>query len=567
MAIKHGPSIEIVTTGVRPTRESPNRIFLVGTSPQYLVASGDRSLNTPVLVTNRRQGALSFGEDRLGYTIPKALDGIFDQATSDGGVEVYVVNVLDAFGAQATTTVTAQSQTFSYDAIQIPRGAASLVVKGSGGTPTYVLDTDYIYDSENGIITRISGGGITANSTVKLDYSYPSGAHLTTVTAATNTFATNDTIQLEEGLSAVVVTGTGGTPTYVLNTDYSLNTATGVITRLTGGAIASGASVKVTYTYVDPSIVQNSDIIGGVDGDGDRLGLEAAKDCYALFGVKPRLLIAPGYSSVVSVTSAIDVVAFNIDAIGIVDAPIGISVNTAISGRGAQGTINFNSGSRKLVGVYPHAKIYRNLTDTNELDPASSRVAGIWINASAAQGISKSPSNIEMRGIVGLERPIEFIIGNFTTEANNLNDVGIMTLINGFGTGIRTWGNRSFAFPTNTSPENFMNIEYARIVIHEALQFLAFQYIDGKLNNALIESFLDSANAYLRTLIASGDLIDGSRLYYSPSDNLPTQLADGIVSFRLQMLPPPPAENINIISILDVALAANLNVGQEAVGV
>jgi hypothetical protein len=104
-------------------------------------------------------------------------------------------------------------------------------------------------------------------------------------------------------------------------------------------------------------------------------------------------------------------------------------------------------------------------------------------------------------------------------------------------------------------------------VIHEALQFLAFQYIDGKLNNALIESFLDSANAYLRTLIASGDLIDGSRLYYSPSDNLSTQLADGIVSFRLQMLPPPPAENINIISILDVNLAANLNVGQEAVGV
>lgn len=567
MAIKHGPSIEIVTTGVRPTRESPNRIFLVGTSPQYLVASGDRSLNTPVLVTNRRQGALSFGEDRLGYTIPKALDGIFDQATSDGGVEVYVVNILDAFGTQETTAVTGQEQTFANDVIQIPRGATALVVKGVGGTPTYVVNTDYVYDEGNGIIIRVEGGSIAADADVVLDYSFPSGAHLTTVTASAETFATNDTIQLEEGLSAVTVNGTGGTPTHALNTDYSLDTASGVITRLAGGVIAAGASVEVTYTYVDPSIVQNSDIIGGVDGDGDRLGLEAAKDCYALFGVKPRLLIAPGYSSVVSVTSAIDVVAFNIDAIGIVDAPIGISVNTAISGRGAQGTINFNSGSRKLVGIYPHAQIYRNLTDTNELDPASSRVAGIWINASAAQGISKSPSNIEMRGIVGVERPIEFIIGNFTTEANNLNDVGIMTLINGFGTGIRTWGNRSFAYPTNTSPENFMNIEYARIVIHEALQFLAFQYIDGKLNNALIESFLDSANAYLRTLIASGDLIDGSRLYYSPSDNLATQLADGIVSFRLQMLPPPPAENINIISILDVALAANLNVGQEAVGV
>ncbi len=567
MAIKHGPSIEIVTTGVRPTRESPNRIFLVGTSPQYLVASGDRSLNTPVLVTNRRQGALSFGEDRLGYTIPKALDGIFDQATSDGGVEVYVVNVLDAFGTQITTPVTGQEQTFANDVIQIPRGATALVVTGTGGTPTYVANTDYVYDEGNGIITRVEAGDIAADADVELDYSYPSGAHLTTVTAADETFATNDTIQIEEGLSGVLVKGNGGTPTYVLNTDYSLDTAAGVITRLAGGAIAAGGDVEVTYTYVDPSIVQNSDIIGGVDGDGDRLGLEAAKDCYALFGVKPRLLIAPGYSSVVSVTSAIDVVAFNIDAIGIVDAPIGISVNTAISGRGAQGTINFNYGSRKLVGIYPHVMISRNLTNTNELDPTSARFAGLWINTTAAQGISKSPSNIEIRGIVDVERPIEFILGNFTTEANNLNDVGIVTVVNGFGTGRRTWGNRSFAYPANTSPENFMCIEFARIVIHEALQFLAFQYIDGKLNNALIESFLDSANAYLRTLIASGDLLDGSRLYYSPSDNLPTQLADGIVSFRLQMLPPPPAENINIISILDVALAANLNVGQEAVGV
>lgn len=567
MPIKHGPSVEIVTTGVRPTRESPNRIFLVGTSPQYLVEAANRSLNTPVLVTNRRQGALSFGEDRLGYTIPKALDGIFDQATLDGGVEVYVVNVLDAFGTAVNTTVTAQDQTFANNVIQIPRGATSLVVKGSSGTPTYVANTDYVYDSENGILTRVTSGTIANNATVELDYIYPSGAHKTTVTAATETFSTSDTIQLEEGLSAVTVTATGGSPTYVLNTDYSLNTTTGVITRIAGGAIAAGASVKVTYTYVDPSIVQNSDIIGGVDGDGDRLGLETAKDCYALYGVKPRLLIAPGYSSVVSVTSAMDVIAFEIDAIGIVDAPIGISVNTAISGRGALGTINFNSSSRKLVGIYPHVTIYRNLTDTNELDPASSRVAGIWINTTAAQGISKSPSNIEVKGIVSVERPIEFIIGGFTTEANNLNDVGIMTLINGFGTGIRSWGNRSFAFPTNTSPENFMNIEYARIVIHEALQNLAFQYIDGKLNNALIDSFLDSANAYIRTLIASGDLLDGSRLYYDPSDNAAVQLADGIVSFRLQMLPPPPAENINIISILDVSLAANLNVGGEAVGV
>lgn len=49
-------------------------------------------------------------------------------------------------------------------------------------------------------------------------------------------------------VSSVVVTGVGGTPTYVLNTDYELDAAMGRIRPITAGAITDGLALLVDYT-------------------------------------------------------------------------------------------------------------------------------------------------------------------------------------------------------------------------------------------------------------------------------------------------------------------------------
>lgn len=46
-----------------------------------------------------------------------------------------------------------------------------------------------------------------------------------------------------------VVKNAAGSVTYVLNTDYTLDDVTNTITRLSGGAITAGQTVKVTYYY------------------------------------------------------------------------------------------------------------------------------------------------------------------------------------------------------------------------------------------------------------------------------------------------------------------------------
>jgi len=59
-------------------------------------------------------------------------------------------------------------------------------------------------------------------------------------------------IMLAHGnISQVVVQSQNGAQTYVLNTDYSLDTVNGIITRLATGAIAAAATVRVTYSYAE----------------------------------------------------------------------------------------------------------------------------------------------------------------------------------------------------------------------------------------------------------------------------------------------------------------------------
>ncbi len=55
---------------------------------------------------------------------------------------------------------------------------SSVVVTGSGGTPTYVLDTDYVVQADEGLIEFISGGTIGDATAVEIDYSYAAQNHM-----------------------------------------------------------------------------------------------------------------------------------------------------------------------------------------------------------------------------------------------------------------------------------------------------------------------------------------------------------------------------------------------------
>lgn len=540
-------------------------IFVVGTAPVG-------PFETVTQVFSLADGTTKFGANTTGYTIPRALEQIFAQKSAQGAMKVFVVNVLDRNSAIATTTVTAADVVFDGDVLRLPRILTSVTLTGDAGTPTYVEDTDYTLDATSGIVTRIDGGAISANAVVEATYTFSSGGNRTQVTEVDYTFPTSgvsvDVVDLDPFIisGTLTVTGDGATPSYTEDTDYSVDYTTGKITRIGTGAIAVGGTIEVTYQHLDPTTVQDTQLIGGTNVAGDRTGLELTKDLYNLFGVAPRIIIIPGYSSLENITSAMETAAEGtLGARAIVDAPIGTTVQTAITGRGPNGTINFFSSSRRLALAYPHVVWYDSAILANTLVPLSPFFAGIWANKVEERGIQWSPSNTEINNVLGLETQLQYQPGELTNEVIALNEVGITTVVSWFGSGFRLFGNRSAAWPTNTNLDNFLSVRFAQDIIEENIRNFAMSFVDRPITNQLIDSVLESIRAYLRSLVNEGVLVDFS-IAYDPNDNPAEQIALGRLRFALSDAPPPPAEDIGFFTTLDVSLLDALNVGREPIG-
>lgn len=476
----HGVETIELDRGPRPIRTVKSAVIgLVGTAPIWALAAADRTLNEPVLVLSAKDAAQYFGPALPGYTIPQALDAIFDQ----GNGLVVVVNVFDP------------------------------------------------------------------------------ATHKTAVPEAEFVVAADGTVQLPHiGLMNVVVKSQDGATTHVAGTDYTVDPVTGRITRVAGGAIAAAATVKVAYDRADLTKVTPAEVIGAVSAGGQRSGLKALQDAASLFGFAPKLLIAPAYCTQNSVATEMIAIAEALRAFALIDAPIGTTVADAIAGRGAAGAINFNTSSKRAILCYPHLKVYDPATDTEVLEPFSQRLAGVIAARDIEQGYWWSPSNAEILGVTGVERPLTAAINDAASEVNLLNEVGILTVFNGFGTGLRTWGNRSAAWPTVTHPRNFVNIQRTADLVHESVEQAMLQFADQPITDAVVDAVMASVNAFFRTLIGRGALIDGA-CTFDPAKNPPEELGAGHLTFDLTFMPPTPAERITFESFIDLELLRSIGAG------
>ena len=150
----HGVETIEVEKGKRPVRTVKSAVIgLIGTAPIGAV-------NVATLTLSEKDAA-AFGPQLPGFTIPQALDAIYDH----GAGTVIVINVLDP--AIHKTAVANEMIAFdaSTDRVKLAHGAvAALVLKSTDGATTYVADTDYTADLVTGEIVRINGGGIAAGA-------------------------------------------------------------------------------------------------------------------------------------------------------------------------------------------------------------------------------------------------------------------------------------------------------------------------------------------------------------------------------------------------------------------
>lgn len=311
-------------------------------------------------------------------------------------------------------------------------------------------------------------------------------------------------------------------------------------------------AVHETSGTPDPSLVVAADIIGGVDGSGSRTGLQILKDVYSLYGFTPKTIICPGFSSLPTVATEMLALTSKVRAIALIDAPLGVSRSEAVTGRGGTGPAAvFNVANRRAVLCYPHVQA------NDRLEPLSQHLAGVMAKNDRENGYWFSPSNKELL-ISGLELPLTAAINDPDTDVNLLNENGIVTVFNAFGTGYRTWGNRSSAWPSDTGVLNFIAGTRVIDIMTESLELSMLPFVDRPLNDATLDAVVASSNSFVRVLIGRGALLEGSRVSYRIDRNPQAQLQLGQAVFSITAMFAPPLERITYEVTIDTGLLQGL---------
>ena len=383
--------------------------------------------------------------------------------------------------------------------------------------------------------------------------------HVSRIESESHTFDASGALSLQPGVTGLTLSAEGGAA-YVQDADYALDQASGLVTRLVTGAIPANARVTADYGFADPSLVTPADIIGQVDPvTGKRGGIQAFLDCMNAFGFTPKLLIAPGFSQMAGVAAGLTVSAQTLRAMAFLDAPVGTTFQQALKGRGPEGDIAFDTSSERAILCYPHVQAFDAAQNATALEPLSQRLAGLTAATDLAMGYWFSPSNKEIQGVTGLERLLTAGINDPSCDVNLLNEQGICTVFNAYGTGLRSWGNRSAAWPSESAPKNFIPIRRVADIIAESIERASLQFIDQPITQGLIDAVTESVNGFLRTLIGRGALDDG-KCWYDPSVNPPTELALGHITFNYDIMPPPPAERISYNARVNINMLGQLGV-------
>ena len=312
--------------------------------------------------------------------------------------------------------------------------------------------------------------------------------------------------------------------------DYAVDLQTGEITLK-----AKHETLKATYEYADPTKVTEDDIKGGIDSaTGKRQGFELLRDGFNLYGADAKILICPEFDKTASCAAALTTLAEQLKAVAYVQLPKGTSLSDAIKGRGH---------------FFPYA-----IGSSNTLESLAVHAAGLRMKTDTENGYWFSTSNRPLQGVIGMEIPLTARVDDEQSETNQLNAVGITTIFNSFGTGFRLWGNRSSNYPTVTHIINFETALRTGDLIDESIRRTELQFIDRPIDNALIDSLLETVDTYLRAL--------PSIVGYSVSLDYDTDLVDefskGHVPVVYDYTPKLPAELISNKSVMTRKYLVNL---------
>ncbi len=301
--------------------------------------------------------------------------------------------------------------------------------------------------------------------------------------------------------------------------------------------------VGITLTFkaekLDPVAVTASDIVGGVDGSGNKIGMELVGECFPRFRLVPGILLAPGFSSDPTVAAIMAAKAENINehfsAISVVDCP----TDSVSQYSGVAEWKNNNIVDSKQIVCWPMVAL------NGMAFHMSTQLAGLMGYVDADNDdvpyVSPSNKNFQMTSAV-LEDGKEVWLSPDTGAY--LNSQGVVTALNFIG-GWKAWGNRTACYPGNSDVKDaFIPIRRMFSWIGNTFVQTFWQRVDAPLNSRQIDTIVDSANIWLNGLSAKQYIL-GGRIEFIESENPTTDLMDGKAVFYVYVTPPSPNREID----------------------
>lgn len=292
--------------------------------------------------------------------------------------------------------------------------------------------------------------------------------------------------------------------------------------------------------------------IANIVGDGSTTGLEAFHDAGPAFGVVPRLIIAPGYTSQQAdantanpVVAALPAHLSRLLAHAIVEAPA-VDQAAAISYRE---TIS----SERIIVVDPGVNVMEG--ESIVAQPCSPAVAGLAVRVDYEKGGLPfwSWANRPLYGIVAPSRRINFSLTDGATEGQALLNANVGVIIRG-EMGVETAiasGGFVFVGTDNCSADSlwqFYSQTRGRDFIHLSFLKTLRQFLGVRnINEGTIQDIRNTMEAFLGSLRADGAILD-YRVRWSADQNTPEDLRAGRFTIDFQAEEPPVLRRIDIRS-------------------
>ncbi|USI72699.1 phage tail sheath subtilisin-like domain-containing protein [Sphingomonas morindae] len=342
------------------------------------------------------------------------------------------------------------------------------------------------------------------------------GLVVTAPRADETAFPLDTPVLVTDAEAAIDRLGAGGTARNVLRAIADQARPVIVLVRVAEGATPAETSANV---------------IGATTAQGQKTGMQALLAAQARLTVKPKILGAPGLDTQ-AVVAALVVVAQKLKAMAYASA-VGVDVAAAAAYRR-------QFGARELMLLFPDF-LMTDSTGATVTSHAVARALGLRARIDQEAGFFKTLSNVDVTGVTGMTRPIQWDLTSGETEAGILNAADVTALVH-TGSGYRFWGNRTcssdplFAFESATRT--------AHVLLETIGQGLLWG-IDKPLRPSLAKDIVESINGFLRDMKREGALI-GGRCWFDADKNPVAALSAGKLVLDYDYTPVPPLEALSI---------------------